>query len=116
MLLNPLEKQLDFPTVFVELRNYFRCQVKVIGKIHKNLSGLRITVLDSPQTFGIIFGNCPSCQFNNLIALNSCRFVNFIGNDLFETQVLLYLVKKKTEYRAELVLGEFRKGQMKKAA
>lgn len=30
--------------------------------------------------------------------------------------VIYNLVKKKTEYRAELVLGEFRKGQMKQAA
>ena len=30
--------------------------------------------------------------------------------------VIYNLVKKKTEYRAELVLGEFRKNQMKQAA
>ena len=61
----------------------------MIGQIHKDLAGLGITVFDPPQTFGIVFGGCSSFQFDGLIALNPCRFVDVAGKNSFEPQIFL---------------------------
>ena len=84
VLLDPFEKQLHLPTLFVEHCNIFCADIKRIGNICKRAFEFIGVVHDSTQSARIFLFGLISGKFDSLIADNSVRTLDkvFSVNDL----------------------------------
>ncbi len=71
MLLDPLEKQFDLPSLLVQCGDGQRGQRRIVGQEYQRLAGFRVFETDAPQLFGVAFRGLETVQRDELIADDS---------------------------------------------
>lgn len=87
VLFDPLEEQLDLPSLFVESANRDGRQSKVVGEKHEYLVGLCIVERDASEYFGVARSRQYAGQPDMLIADQSNAVVDGKGLDQFGLHV-----------------------------
>ena len=75
VLLDPLEKKLDSPALFVNVGNRFRRDVKIVREKHQMFLSLFVNVTDSAQPLRVCLLRFLRCQGNHLVGPDACFFI-----------------------------------------
>ena len=88
MLFDPLEEDFDLPPAFVEFRNGGGRQGEMVGKKDESFVLAGIVEADAPEFLRIILFCVEAVQGNDLVALKARGFVDRLGIEPFELEVL----------------------------
>ena len=88
MLFDPLEEDFDLPPAFVEFRNGGGRQGEMVGKKDESFVLAGIVEADAPELLRIILFCVEAVQGNDLVALKARGFVDRLGIEPFELEVL----------------------------
>src|SRR5215831_410753 len=88
MLFDPFEEQFHLPATSVELGNGKSGQKKIVGQKDKILVGVGVVVANATQGLGVVLGRIKALQTNDLIATESCVFVDHLRADTLKVEIL----------------------------
>src|SRR5262249_832946 len=96
VLLDPLEEQLDVPAAAIQVRDCLCWQYEVVGQKNQPLLPFWVEESDAAQTLGVSLHRVEPLQQDRLIALNAGRFVDLVGDQAPEAEVLSCSCNKKS--------------------
>ena len=89
MLLDPLEEQLDMPTILVERTDGGRRECHLIGEEDERLAGLGILESNAAQLRGIVLLGVEAIELDGLIADHPGAAIGLRGVDAMKVHVRL---------------------------
>ena len=90
MLLDPLEEQLDLPSLSIQQRDHFGFQGEIVGQKREPLARFLVPNDDAAQSGGIVLARVEHCQHARLIAKDiGSASIHWMGISTLELGIAL---------------------------